>query len=229
VDNALGRDRKVLLLERLVILYLDEIVGAELVAGYWLSLAVDELDRGVVAMLGKEGDGLLPGLDLGEKLPDVGAFADVISSSGLTSLVLAFILCLLDDVAECLEGWASIVILILLAFHALVHLHVFHFLSAILVVFGFHAHLIYHVAVFFLDPIRMWTSLARQWRKLSGVDDTRRGLARLASLLGGPGPSSFSSCRLLVGEHGQRVFGELDVGIEIVEALVVGAVLPLRG
>ena len=101
MDNALSRDGKLLILERLIILYLDEIVGAELIARNWLSLAVDEINRGVVAMLSKERDGLFAGLDLGEMLPDVGIFADVIGSSGLTSLVLAFIFC--DDVTECLE------------------------------------------------------------------------------------------------------------------------------
>lgn len=54
MHNALSRDGEVLILERLVVFYLDEIVGAELVPRNWLSLAVDELDRGVVAMLSKE-------------------------------------------------------------------------------------------------------------------------------------------------------------------------------
>ena len=55
---------KVLILQGLVVFNIDQVVWAELVAWNWLSLAIYELDRSVVAVLGEERDGLLTSLDM---------------------------------------------------------------------------------------------------------------------------------------------------------------------
>jgi len=199
MDNTLSGNGEVLILQGLVVVNLDKVVWAELVAWNWLSLAIDELDWSVVAVLSEERDGLLTSLNLLLELPDVSSLADVVGLSSLDHLVLTFVVSLLDNVAQALECDS----LVFCAFfvHTLVIVHLFH----LLVGFAVHFHVVHHLVFWVLfDALWVRASLARQWRKLGGVDDSGGSLAltALASLLCGTSSSwALGTGRLLVGEH----------------------------
>ena len=63
VDHTLSGNSEIFLLKSLVIVDLDQIVWSELVSWHWLSLAVHELDWGVVTVLSEERDSLLASLN----------------------------------------------------------------------------------------------------------------------------------------------------------------------
>lgn len=210
MNDALCRDGEVLTFECLLIVTNDnEVIWPELVAWNWFPLAVDELDRRVVTVLGEEGDGLLACLDLREQLPDVGALANIVGLSCLHGLVGAFVLLILDEAIK--HGVVVTGIIILWRVFHLFHL----LLELSLLLLHFHFHLL-------VDAFGM---LSGEWRQLCGIDNARGSLALDAS-------SANTRCAwslhwLLVGKNREGVLCQLDIGVEVVETLVVGAVLPL--
>jgi hypothetical protein len=178
-----------------------------LVSWNWLSLAVNELDWGVMTVLSEKGNSLLSSFDLREKLPDIGTLTDVVGFSGLEHLVFTLVFGLLDDVAQAFEVHT----LVFFVFHNIfIHLH-----SVGLVLHLFiHVHLIHLFIVLFLDALGMLSLRGRQWWQLGSVDHSRGSLT-LTLLLHG------LTSWLLVREHGQRVLGKLNISVEVVQTLVV--------
>jgi hypothetical protein len=199
MNNTLSGNGEVLILQGFVVLDLDKVVRAELVAWDWLSLAIDELDWSVVAVLGEERDGLLTSLNLLQELPDVGSLADVVGLSSLHHLVLSFVISLLDDVTQAFKGDSCVFCAFFV--HTLVVFHLFHLFVGLAV----HFHVVHHLVFWVLfDALWVRTSLARERRKLGGVDDSRGSLAltALTGLLCSTGASwTLGTSWLLVGEH----------------------------
>jgi len=156
MDDTLSGHGEVLILQGLVVFNLDKVVWAELVTWNWLSLAIDELDWGVVAVLGEERDGLLTSLNLLQELPDVSSLADVVGLSGLHHLILSFVVSLLDEVTQALQCDSSIFCAFFV--HTLVVFHLFHLLVGLTI----HFHLVHHLVFWVLfDALWVRTSLAR--------------------------------------------------------------------
>jgi len=103
LDNTLGGNGEVFILQLLLIEFNYEVVWAELGEGNVLSVAVQELDWDVDTVLGEEGDGFVTGLDLVLHVPDGSALADEVGLAELHGLVVlrAFSL---NNVSEVLEA-----------------------------------------------------------------------------------------------------------------------------
>jgi hypothetical protein len=100
MHNPLGRDSEVLIVESFFIPNGYQIEGAVLVRRHWLPVAVQKLDRRVVAVLGEKRYSLFTSFDLSEQLVDVGAFPDEVGSSRLHGLALLLILVILDYLSK---------------------------------------------------------------------------------------------------------------------------------
>ena len=163
VDHTLSRDSEVFTLKSLfgilvIWVDLDEVIWAELVERNWLPLAVDELDWGVVAVLGKEGNSLLTSLNLVEELPNVSTLTDIVGSSGLRGLVLAGILGLFDDASELFEEVLVAIFHFVLLFHAL-------HLSILLFHFFIHLHVVHHLLFWNVLELLHATLSVNGWKR----------------------------------------------------------------
>jgi len=191
--NALSTDGVVLTIEFLFILFDNQVIWSVGGSGHWSTVAVQELDWHVGAMLSEEGDGLVTGLDGLHDVPAGSVLADEVSLSELGGLVAGLTLSL-NDLLELvkLKGlilagglghgihllFLFLVVLVetdlwLLTWNGLT-VHVVAFLGNFL-----------HVALVRLDG----------WQ-LGGVDN------------------AWGSLRGLVRQDGQRVLSQLLVGIE---------------
>ena len=102
LHNALSADREVLIVQLLVVVDRDQVIGTEFRWQDLSAVAVQELDGHVVAVLGEEGNGLLSGLDALLQMPDGSAFPDEVLLTELADLILTFLLLVLDEGGELL-------------------------------------------------------------------------------------------------------------------------------
>lgn len=147
-------------------------------------------------------------------MPHWGALgADVIGRTQLSDLVAALVLLHLNEGLKLLVGGlvaafaACLLLAVILRIHDIVHLVAIFVLKDL-------------VAVHVVEDLLALSAHVVVHLHLSGLII---GLGFLTTAFG-----LGCLCRLVVHLEGERELGELDIGVEVIEALEVGAVLPLR-
>jgi len=127
LNDTLGRDSEVFLLQLLFVLLNDEVVGTERGGGHGATVTVKELDGDVDSVLGEEGNGLLTGLNFVLHVPDGSSLANEVGLAQFSDLVVlrAFGL---NDIAEVVElesvlvaVFSLAVLLLIIVFLIIVH------------------------------------------------------------------------------------------------------------
>jgi hypothetical protein len=203
LHNALSTDREVLTIKCLLILNDDEVVGTVVGWGNRFTVAVEELDGHVGAVLSEERNRLVAGPYSLDHVPASSVLADEVGLAELGNLVVSGSLCV-DDLFKVIEvkgftvrsSWRVFFLFIVLDLVELRH-------SAVAVLVVLH---VIHV----VDETTSLAVTRPDWGQLGSVNNTSGGLASN-----------------LVGKHGEGVLGQLLVSVETVKALVVRAVLSL--
>lgn len=184
-----------------------EVIGFEFGLFDRASIAVDEFDRHVVAVLGKEADGSFASLDTLVDVPDGSALLDKVSTALLCQLILGAFLLRLYHLFEFIEGEIVFSRILVLLLHLFVV--VFFVLAHIVHFFGFlHDAVAIHVVhLLLLHVLEPW-----DWLHLG---------------LGASFCSRFFADDLFgVLHHRQRVLSKV-IRVVGIQTLVVLVVLPL--
>ena len=100
LGHALGTNCVELLVQKFVVVLCNEVVRFEFGLLDRAAIAVDELDRHVVAMFGKETDSSFTSFDPLVDVPDGGALLNEVGTALLSKVVLGAFLLLLDHLLE---------------------------------------------------------------------------------------------------------------------------------
>ena len=213
----------------------NEIVGAELGAVHLATVAIQELDRHVGAVFGEKGDCLLASLDFHEQFVDRSAFADVVGGSHSDCLVFLLFFFFLKETLQIFK--LKVVLSLTFAFSSLLRLSFgFHFVLHV----GVHllpvglchlrvhlnqisVHVVHHLARHHglsVGPVLVLAVSLEGWQ-LGRVDHSGRIFVVLIC--------GVSENERWIALERQMVLGKFNVEVELVQALVVGPVLSLRG
>ena len=231
LHHALSTDREVLGLELLVILNSHKVVRSELRRSDLPSVAVEELDRHVASMFGEEGYGLLACLDALLQMPDGGPFPDEVLLPEVTQVVFGRVIGGFDDGREFLITkvvfnlvrkllivliWVHFCVHVLFGSVLAVHAHIFHASGLTSKHVVLQATMDRALTFFWLFSGGSERGGRTKWWQLRGVDHSGRCPHVPPSHRG-----------LLIRHDRQRKLSQLDVRIEVIELLVVGAVRSL--